>query len=74
MGIFDKIKEPIFLKEDSSAESQLLALQTLAQSASSTLSTLKLWIKMLQLNSGIIRSELPVDAFLDLVAVRFPSR
>lgn len=34
MGLFDKIKEPIFLKEGSSAEAQLLALQTLSETAS----------------------------------------
>ena len=34
MRLFDKIKEPIFLKEDSSAASQLFALQELALIAS----------------------------------------
>lgn len=34
MGLFDKVKEPIFLKEDSSAEVQLLALQELSKTAS----------------------------------------
>jgi len=37
MRLFDKIKEPIFLKEDSSAVSQLLALQELASTASGIL-------------------------------------
>lgn len=37
MGLFDRIKEPVFLKEDSSAEAQLLALQGLAKTASSSL-------------------------------------
>lgn len=37
MGIFDKIKEPIFLKEDSSAEQQLAALKTLAETATGQL-------------------------------------
>lgn len=31
MGLFDKIKEPVFLKEDSSAEAQLLAPQEFVQ-------------------------------------------
>lgn len=33
MGLFDKIKEPVFLKESSSAEKQLEALKTLQQQA-----------------------------------------
>lgn len=33
MGIFDKIKEPVFLKEDSSASLQLAALQELAKNS-----------------------------------------
>jgi len=33
MGLFDKIKDPVFLKEDSCAEAQLLALQDLAKTA-----------------------------------------
>lgn len=33
MGLFDKIKEPVFLKEDSSVQSQLHALQELAKTA-----------------------------------------
>lgn len=37
MGIFDKIKEPIFLKEDSSASLQLAALQELAKNSSGKL-------------------------------------
>ncbi len=37
MGIFDKVKGPVFLKEDSSAEKQLLALQELAGKASGKL-------------------------------------
>ena len=37
MGLFDKIKEPVFLKDDSSAEAQLLALQELAKTASGPL-------------------------------------
>lgn len=37
MGLFDKFKEPVFLKEDSSAEAQLLALQDLAKTASGPL-------------------------------------
>ncbi len=37
MGLFDKIKEPIFLKEDSSAMMQLSALQELAKTASGQL-------------------------------------
>lgn len=37
MGLFDKIKEPVFLKEDSSAEAQLLALQELSKTASGSL-------------------------------------
>ncbi len=37
MGLFDKIKEPVFLKEDSSADAQLLALQELAKTASGPL-------------------------------------
>lgn len=37
MGLFDKIKKPVFLKEDSSAEAQLLALQDLAKNASVSL-------------------------------------
>lgn len=37
MGLFDKIKEPVFLKEDSSAKVQLLALQELAKTATGAL-------------------------------------
>ena len=37
MGIFDKVKGPVFLKEDSNAEKQLLALQELAGKASGKL-------------------------------------
>lgn len=37
MGLFDKIKEPIFLKEDSSAEAQLSVLQELAKTATGPL-------------------------------------
>lgn len=37
MGLFDKIKEPVFLKEDSSAETQLLAFQELAKTATGAL-------------------------------------
>ena len=33
MGLFDKIKEPVFLKENTSAEAHLAALQELAQTA-----------------------------------------
>ena len=35
----------------------------------SALSTLKLWIKMLQLDSCIVSRELPVDALLNNIAV-----
>jgi len=37
MGLFDKIKEPIFLKEDSEAERQLAALQELRKQATAEL-------------------------------------
>jgi predicted RNA-binding Zn-ribbon protein involved in translation (DUF1610 family) len=37
MGIFDKVKGPVFLKEDSSAEKQLIALQELAGKVSGKL-------------------------------------
>ena len=37
MGLFCKIKEPVFLKEDSSAETQLLAFQELAKTATGNL-------------------------------------
>lgn len=37
MGLFDKIREPVFLKEDSSAETQLLAFQELAKTATGAL-------------------------------------
>lgn len=37
MGLFDKIKEPVFLKEDSSAETQLLAFQDLAKTTTGAL-------------------------------------
>ncbi len=37
MGLFDKIREPAFLKEDSSAETQLLAFQELAKTATGVL-------------------------------------
>ena len=33
MGLFDQIKEPVFLKEDSEAEKQLLALRELLPQA-----------------------------------------
>ena len=33
MGLFDKIKGPVFLKDDSEAERQLAALQELRKSA-----------------------------------------
>jgi hypothetical protein len=35
MGLFDKIKEPVFLKESSSASTQLAELQELAETAPS---------------------------------------
>lgn len=37
MGLFNKIKNPVFLKEDSSASAQLTALQELAKTASGSL-------------------------------------
>ncbi|MCR5254461.1 MAG: NERD domain-containing protein [Acetatifactor sp.] len=36
MGIFDKLKDPVFIKPDSEAEKQLAALQALKRSASAT--------------------------------------
>lgn len=52
MGLFDKIKEPIFLKEDSSAEAQLVALRELAKDATGPLAE---WLEqqIKYVNTGI---------------------
>ena len=39
MGLFDKIKEPVFLKEHSSAEADLAALQELAKASTGDIAT-----------------------------------
>ena len=53
MGFFDKIKEPIFLKEDSSAQAQLLTLQALKPCVSGQLTEqLDLEIKLVE--AGIL--------------------
>jgi hypothetical protein len=39
MGLFDKIKEPVFLKESSSASAQLTELQALAENAPKSIKT-----------------------------------
>lgn len=37
MGLFDKLKDPVFLKDDSEADRQLAALQSLHEKASGEL-------------------------------------
>lgn len=52
MGIFDKIKEPVFLKDDSSAVTQLILLQELANAATGPLAE-QLDLEIKCLNAGI---------------------
>lgn len=52
MGLFDKIKEPVFLKDDSEAEHQLAALQELHKTAAGEPSE-KLEQEIRQVNAGI---------------------
>ena len=52
MGLFDKIKEPIFLKEESNAQKQLAALQTLREQATGE-TVAKLDEEISRVNAGI---------------------
>lgn len=52
MGLFDKIREPVFLKDDSEAERQLAALQELREKAAGELSE-KLDEEIGRVNAGI---------------------
>ena len=52
MGLFDKIKEPIFLKEHSSAEADLAALQELAKTATGDIAT-KIQQDIKSVNAGL---------------------
>ena len=52
MGLFDKIKEPIFLKDDSEAERQLATLQELRETVSGELAD-QLDDEIRQVNAGI---------------------
>lgn len=56
MGIFDKIKEPVFLKDDSSAVTQLTSLQELAKAATGQLAE-QLDLEIKCLNAGIYGEE-----------------
>ncbi len=52
MGLFDKIKEPIFLKEDSNAQKQLAVLQELRKQASGETAS-KLDEEISRVNAGV---------------------
>ena len=52
MGLFDKIKEPVFLKEHSSAEQDLTALQELAKTATGDIAT-KIQQNIKSVNAGL---------------------
>lgn len=52
MGLFDKIKEPVFLKDDSEAERQLATLQTLRKVATGELAD-QLDAEIRQVDAGI---------------------
>lgn len=52
MGLFDKIKEPVFLKDDSEAERQLAVLQDLRKTASGELAD-QLDDEIRQVDAGI---------------------
>lgn len=52
MGLFDKIKEPVFLKNDSEAEQQLAELQKLKETAVGDLAE-QLDDEIRQVNAGV---------------------
>jgi hypothetical protein len=52
MGLFDKIKGPVFLKDDSEAERQLIALQELRKTAAGALAE-ELDQEIRQVDAGI---------------------